>query len=90
MVPYDDYLPPEAEEDAMPPMPPVSPEAPKGATPPAPASASGPSFAAAPAPSDARTSATPTASSGAQTPDELQAVLEAGFGQGIVVEEVRE
>ncbi len=93
VVPYDDYLPPEAEEDAMPPMspmPPVPPEAPKGVTPPAPASASGPSFAAAPAPSDARTSATPTAASGAQTPDELQAVLEAGFGQGIVVEEVRE
>ena len=90
VVPYDDYLPPEAEEDAMPPMPPMPPEAPKGATPPAPASASGPSFAAAPASSDARTSATPTASSGAQTPDELQALLEAGFGQGIVVEEVRE
>lgn len=90
VVPYDDYLPPEAEEDAMPPMPPVPPEAPKGATPPASASASGPSFAAAPASSDARTSATPTAASGAQTPDELQAVLEAGFGQGIVVEEVRE
>lgn len=90
VVPYDDYLPPEAEEDAMPPVSPMPPEAPKGATPPAPASASGPSFAAAPASSDARTSATPTASSGAQTPDELQAVLEAGFGQGIVVEEVRE
>ncbi|OUO92001.1 DNA polymerase III subunit gamma/tau [Gordonibacter sp. An230] len=55
-----------------------------------PTPSSGSAFAVPPAAPDARTSATPAVSSGSQTPDDLQAVLEAGFGQGVVVEEVRE
>ena len=44
---------------------------------------------AAPAPVDARTSATPEPAV-QQSPEELQAILAAGFGDGVRVEEVRE
>ena len=61
---------------------------------PAPAPASAPTSAAvpapaAPAPVDARTSATPEPAV-QQSPEELQAILAAGFGDGVRVEEVRE
>ena len=63
---------------------------------PAPNPASAPTPAAAPAPAapaqtpvDARTSATPEPAV-QQSPEELQAILAAGFGDGVRVEEVRE
>ncbi|HIW76555.1 MULTISPECIES: DNA polymerase III subunit gamma/tau [Gordonibacter] len=39
---------------------------------------------------DTRTSATPDPTAPAQSPEEIEAILAAGFGEGIVVEEVRE
>lgn len=80
VVPYDDGFVSSA---------PMS--APAPATAPAPSSASAPVSAPAPAsaPVDARSSATP-APSGTQSPDDLQAILAAGFGDGVRVEEVRE
>lgn len=80
VVPYDDGFVSSA---------PMSASAP--ATAPAPSSASAPVSAPAPAstPVDARSSATP-APSGTQSPDDLQAILAAGFGDGVRVEEVRE
>lgn len=63
---------------------------------PAPAATPAPAPAATPAPTpggpapvDARTSATPVPA-GTQSPEELQAILAAGFGDGVRVEEVRE
>ena len=56
---------------------------------PAPAPAATPAPTPGPAPVDARTSATP-APAGTQSPEELQAILAAGFGDGVRVEEVRE
>lgn len=54
-------------------------------------SASAPSPAApASAPTDARASATPPMPAATQSPDELQSILAAGFGEGVRVEEVRE
>ena len=83
VVPYDDgYVssaptPAPAPNPASAPMPAAAP-----ASVPAPAPA-------APAPVDARTSATPEPAV-QQSPEELQAILAAGFGDGVRVEEVRE
>ena len=63
--------------------------APAPAATPAPAPAATPAPTSGPAPVDARTSATP-APAGTQSPEELQAILAAGFGDGVRVEEVRE
>ena len=77
VVPYDDgYV-----SSAPTPAP-----APDPASAPTPAAAPAP---AAPAPVDARTSATPEPAV-QQSPEELQAILAAGFGDGVRVEEVRE
>ena len=77
VVPYDDgYV-----SSAPTPAP-----APNPASAPTPAAAPAP---AAPAPVDARTSATPEPAV-QQSPEELQAILAAGFGDGVRVEEVRE
>ena len=77
VVPYDDgYV-----SSAPTPAP-----APNPASAPTPAAAPAP---AAPAPVDARTSATPEPAV-RQSPEELQAILAAGFGDGVRVEEVRE
>lgn len=77
VVPYDDgYV-----SSAPTPAP-----APDPVSAPTPAAAPAP---AAPAPVDARTSATPEPAV-RQSPEELQAILAAGFGDGVRVEEVRE
>lgn len=77
VVPYDDgYV-----SYAPTPAP-----APDPASAPTPAAVPAP---AAPAPVDARTSATPEPAV-QQSPEELQAILAAGFGDGVRVEEVRE
>ena len=77
VVPYDDgYV-----SSAPTPAP-----APDPVSAPTPAAAPAP---AAPAPVDARTSATPEPAV-QQSPEELQAILAAGFGDGVRVEEVRE
>ncbi|MFR3053910.1 MAG: DNA polymerase III subunit gamma/tau [Eggerthella lenta] len=77
VVPYDDgYV-----SSAPTPAP-----APDPASAPTPAAVPAP---AAPAPVDARTSATPEPAV-RQSPEELQAILAAGFGDGVRVEEVRE
>ena len=77
VVPYDDgYV-----SSAPTPAP-----APDPASAPTPAAVPAP---AAPAPVDARTSATPEPAV-QQSPEELQAILAAGFGDGVRVEEVRE
>lgn len=77
VVPYDDgYV-----SSAPTPAP-----APDPASAPTPAAVPAP---AAPAPVDARTSATPETAV-QQSPEELQAILAAGFGDGVRVEEVRE
>ncbi len=78
VVPYDDgYV-----SSAPTPAP-----APNPASAPTPAAA--PASVPAPAPVDARTSATPEPAV-RQSPEELQAILAAGFGDGVRVEEVRE
>lgn len=79
VVPYDDGYVSSAPTPAPAPDP-VS--APTPAAAPAPA-------APAPTPVDARTSATPEPAV-RQSPEELQAILAAGFGDGVRVEEVRE
>lgn len=79
VVPYDDGYVSSAPTPAPAPDP-VS--APTPAAAPAPA-------APAPTPVDARTSATPEPAV-QQSPEELQAILAAGFGDGVRVEEVRE
>lgn len=77
VVPYDDgYV-----SSAPTPAP-----APDPASAPTPAAVPAP---AAPAPVDARTSATPEPAV-QQSPEDLQAILAAGFGDGVRVEEVRE
>ena len=77
VVPYDDgYV-----SSAPTPAP-----APDPASAPTPAAVPAP---AAPAPVDARTSATPEPAV-QHSPEELQAILAAGFGDGVRVEEVRE
>ena len=77
VVPYDDgYV-----SSAPTPAP-----APNPASAPTPAAAPAP---AAPAPVDARTSVTPEPAV-QQSPEKLQAILAAGFGDGVRVEEVRE
>lgn len=77
VVPYDDgYV-----SSAPTPAP-----APDPASAPTPAAVPAP---AAPAPVDARTSATPEPAV-QQSPEELQAILAAGFGDGVRVEEVKE
>ncbi|MRX84048.1 DNA polymerase III subunit gamma/tau [Eggerthella guodeyinii] len=63
--------------------------APAPAAAPAPAPAAAPAPMPEPAPVDARSSATPTPAD-AKSPEELQAILAAGFGDGVRVEEVRE
>ncbi len=79
VVPYDDgYV-------SSAPMPAP---APNPASAPTPAAAPAPA-APAPTPVDARTSATPEPAV-RQSPEELQAILAAGFGDGVRVEEVRE
>ena len=79
VVPYDDgYV-----SSAPTPAP-----APDPASAPTPAAAPAPA-APAPTPVDARTSATPEPAV-RQSPEELQAILAAGFGDGVRVEEVRE
>ena len=79
VVPYDDgYV-----SSAPTPAP-----APNPASAPMPAAAPAPA-APAPTPVDARTSATPEPAV-QQSPEELQAILAAGFGDGVRVEEVRE
>ena len=79
VVPYDDgYV-----SSAPTPAP-----APNPASAPTPAAAPAPA-APAPTPVDARTSATPEPAV-RQSPEELQAILAAGFGDGVRVEEVRE
>lgn len=83
VVPYDDGYVSSAPTPAPAPNPASAPT--PAATPasvPAPAPA-------APAPVDARTSATPEPAV-QQSPEELQAILAAGFGDGVRVEEVRE
>ena len=77
VVPYDDGYVSSAPTPAPAPDPA---SAPTSAAVPAPA---------APAPVDARTSATPEPAV-QQSPEELQAILAAGFGDGVRVEEVRE
>ena len=78
VVPYDDgYV-----SSAPTPAP-----APNPASAPTPAAAPAPA-APAPTPVDARTSATPEPAV-RQSPEELQAILAAGFGDGVRVEEVR-
>ena len=61
--------------------------APAATSAPAPAATPGPTPG--PAPVDAHSSATPTPAD-AKSPEELQAILAAGFGDGVRVEEVRE
>ena len=79
VVPYDDgYV-----SSAPTPAP-----APNPASAPTPAAAPAPA-APAPTPVDARTSATPEPAV-RQSPEELQAILAAGFGDGVRVEAVRE
>ena len=79
VVPYDDgYV-----SSAPTPAP-----APDPASAPTPAAVPAPA-APAPTPVDARTSATPEPAV-QQSPEELQAILAAGFGDGVRVEEVRE
>lgn len=79
VVPYDDgYV-----SSAPTPAP-----APNPASAPTPAAAPAPA-APAPTPVDARTSATPEPAV-RQSPEELQAILAAGFGDGVRVKEVRE
>ena len=79
VVPYDDgYV-----SSAPTPAP-----APNPASAPTPAAAPAPA-APAPPPVDARTAATPEPAV-RQSPEELQAILAAGFGDGVRVEEVRE
>ena len=79
VVPYDDgYV-----SSAPTPAP-----APDPASAPTPAAVPAPA-APAPTPVDARTSATPEPAV-RQSPEELQAILAAGFGDGVRVEEVRE
>ena len=79
VVPYDDgYV-----SSAPTPAP-----APNPASAPTPAAAPAPA-APAPTPVDARTSATPEPAV-RQSPEELQAILAAGFGDGVRVEEVRD
>lgn len=63
--------------------------APAPAATPAPAPAATPAPTPGPAPVDAHSSATPTPAD-AKSPEELQAILAAGFGDGVRVEEVRE
>lgn len=83
VVPYDDGYVSSAPTPAPAPNPASEPT-------PAAAPASVPAPApAAPAPVDARTSATPEPAV-QQSPEELQAILAAGFGDGVRVEEVRE
>lgn len=83
VVPYDDGYVSSAPTPAPAPNPASAPT-------PAAAPASVPAPApAAPAPVDARTSATPEPAV-QQSPEELQAILAAGFGDGVRVEEVRE
>lgn len=83
VVPYDDGYVSSAPTPAPAPDPASAPT-------PAAAPASVPAPApAAPAPVDARTSATPEPAV-QQSPEELQAILAAGFGDGVRVEEVRE
>lgn len=77
VVPYDDGYVSSAPTPAA---------APDPASAPTPAAVPAP---AAPAPVDARTSATPEPAV-QQSPEELQAILAAGFGDGVRVEEVRE
>ncbi|MFR0705794.1 MAG: DNA polymerase III subunit gamma/tau [Eggerthella lenta] len=77
VVPYDDGYVSSAPTPAPAPTP---------GSAPTPAAAPAP---AAPAPVDARTSATPEPAV-QQSPEELQAILAAGFGDGVRVEEVRE
>lgn len=78
VVPYDDgYV-----SSAPTPAPAPDPAA-------APTAAAAPAPVPAPAPVDARTSATPEPAV-QQSPEELQAILAAGFGDGVRVEEVRE
>lgn len=80
VVPYDDgYV-----SSAPTPAP-----APNPASAPTPAAAPAPA-APAPTPVDARTSATTPEPAVRQSPEELQAILAAGFGDGVRVEEVRE
>ena len=83
VVPYDDGYVSSAPTPAPAPNPASAPT-------PAAAPASVPAPApAAPAPVDARTSATPEPAV-QQSPEELQAILAADFGDGVRVEEVRE
>ena len=102
VVPYDDYgavaspggreapAPSGARADAReaagsPPRPSAAPESSSSAGASLPPDPGGRS----PAPADAAASA-PSAAAPAQSPDELQAILTAGFGHGVIVEEVRE
>lgn len=82
VVPYDDGFVASSPAPAPAPAP-----APVAAPAPAPTAAPAPMPASPAAPVDARTSATPAP---AQSPDDLQAILAAGFGDGVRVEEVRE
>lgn len=88
VVPYDDgYV---SSTPAPAPIPAASAPAPVAAPTPAPNPVPAPATpvaAPAPAPVDTRTGATPAPT---QSPDDLQAILAAGFGDGVRVEEVRE
>ena len=97
-MPVPDYDIPPYEDEVVPYDDGYVSSAPTPAPAPNPASAPTPAAApayvpapapAAPAPVDARTSATPEPAV-QQSPEELQAILAAGFGDGVRVEEVRE
>lgn len=91
-TPVPDYDIPPYEDEVVPYDDGYVSSAPTPAPAPDPASAPTPAAVpvpAAPAPVDARTSATPEPAV-QQSPEELQAILAAGFGDGVRVEEVRE
>lgn len=94
VVPYDDIAASPVSEPSSVPASAPTPHpasAPVGAPAPAPAPAATPTPAPSampPEPHDARTAPTPSASTA--SPDDLQAMLAAGFGTGVVVEEVKE
>ena len=93
-MPVPDYDIPPYEDEVVPyndgyvSSAPTPAPAPNPASAPTPAAAPAPA-APAPTPVDARTSATPEPAV-RQSPEELQAILAAGFGDGVRVEEVRE
>ncbi len=97
IVPYDDYDSPAPQSGGAGAAPASSgapsgaggSAAPSGQPSPTPASAASAQLGLPPEP-DARTSPSVDAMAPVQSPDELEAILAAGFGDGVIVEEVRE